>query len=50
LFRARELIKESIAAMPELDPATSTSTIKGFESWARSLREALAPAPEPEQQ
>jgi RNA polymerase sigma factor (sigma-70 family) len=41
LFRARELVKESIATI-SASPGTLESTLSGFESWVRSLRPELA--------
>ena len=40
LFRARTLVKESIAALAT-DSATSASTLSDFDAWARSLREVF---------
>ena len=41
LFRARELVKESIATIAA-GPTTTQSTLASFESWVRSLRPALS--------
>jgi RNA polymerase sigma-70 factor (ECF subfamily) len=43
LFRARQLVKESIASLAS-NPATSGSTMANFDEWARSLRAVLGPA------
>lgn len=40
LFRARSLVKESIAALAQ-DSATTTSTLSNLDAWARSLRDAF---------
>jgi RNA polymerase sigma factor (sigma-70 family) len=44
LFRARELLKDSIAALAA-SPTTLESTLSGFEGWLRSLHAELASAP-----
>lgn len=44
LFRARTLVKESIAALAA-DSATSASTLSDLDAWARSLRSAFDSEP-----
>lgn len=44
LFRARTLVRESIAALAT-DTATSTSTLSDLDAWARSLRDAIDSEP-----